>query len=217
MSYDALAPFYESLERLTFGRALQAARVAPLQTHGRQPKNVLLLGDGDGRFLEQALATWKEARFVSMDQSGRMLACAARRARGLGNRVRFVQADLHDGLASLEAEAFEVIVSHFVLDCFPEERLVALLPLIEERLAPQGMWFVSEFSASRWWQRALLWAMYRFFHGFTETEAARFPDYRRLLEETGWRSKRLGLWRRAFVVAEAWQRESSQGCEKVRL
>ena len=70
MSYTTLAPHYHWLETLTFGRALQAARCACLQAGEEvRPQRALLLGDGDGRFLERALRCWPEASWVSASKT----------------------------------------------------------------------------------------------------------------------------------------------------
>ena len=107
MSYDVLAPLYATLERLTFGRALQRARCAPLLAEVT-PSTVLVLGDGDGRFLEQAVGAWPRASFVVVDQSAAMLTMAKQRA----NRhdVRFLQADVRDGLGVLDSQVYDVVV-----------------------------------------------------------------------------------------------------------
>jgi ubiquinone/menaquinone biosynthesis C-methylase UbiE len=209
MSYDLLAPLYAMLERLAFGRALQRARCAPLQ--GKvAPSSVLVLGDGDGRFLEQAVKAWPEARFVVVEQSAAMLAMAKKRASG--HDVQFLQGDVCDGLGVLGDQCFDVVVSHFFLDCFTEATLKRLVPDVAARVSPRGCWFVSEFVAERWWHRILLWLMYRFFHNLTETEARRLPGSEDVLDRAGFSAERLGSWRAGFVVADVWHRDSVQGC-----
>ena len=204
MSYDALAPIYATLERLSFGRALQRARCAPLQSEAA-PANVLVLGDGDGRFLEQAVKAWPSATFVMVDQSEAMLAMAKRRVDT--RRVRFLQADVGDNLGVIEGERFDAVVSHFFLDCFTATTIKRLVPDVAARLSSHAQWFVSDFAAKAWWQRGLLWLMYRFFHNLTETEAWRLPEYGEVLSRAGFSSARLGNWRAGFVVADVWRRD----------
>ncbi|MDB4589781.1 class I SAM-dependent methyltransferase [Verrucomicrobiales bacterium] len=206
MSYDVLAPFYATLERLTFGRALQRARCAPLQTNVA-PSTVLVLGDGDGRFLELAVGAWPGATFVVVDQSAAMLALAKKRAEGCC--MRFVQADVRDGLRALDDHCFDVVVSHFFMDCFTESTLKRLVSEVADQMSPEGCWFVSEFAAKAWWHRFLLRLMYRFFHNLTETEARSFPKYGEVLSRAGFSAERLGVWRAGFVVADVWHREQS--------
>ena len=119
MSYDRFAPFYRLAETLVFGRALQEARCAGLS--GGDPKSVLILGDGNGRYLEQAVLAWPKAEFVSIDASEGMLRQAKKRVGE--DRVRFIHADVIAGLQEVQDQNFEVIVTHFFLDCFQEETL----------------------------------------------------------------------------------------------
>ena len=235
MTYDTLAPVYETLETFTLGRALQWARCAALETwQGHPPESVLVLGDGDGRFLEQAFRAWPETVFVCIEQSERMQALAKQRILAVarsspsdghamvtecllsqshsmgtpGDQFQFIHGEVREGLASLGEAEFEVIVSHFFLDCFTDGSLQRLIPDIAARLRQGGHWYISEFTDRTWWQRCLLWGMYRFFRLTTETEAGTFPNYAEILNEQGLRANRLGSWRGNFVVADHFQRSS---------
>lgn len=202
MSYDVLAPIYRFLETLSFGRALQQARCACLEHKQEPPRNVLVLGDGDGRFLQAALKAWPESRFVSVDQSKGMLRLA--KSRTSSKRVRFIQADILEDTSLLKTETYDLVVTHFFLDCFHERSLAVWIPRILTQLSPQGLWIVSDFGSGRRWQRGILWIMYRFFHTLTETEARRMPDYRAILSKAGLQSTPLGSWRRGLVFSESW-------------
>ncbi len=204
MSNDALAPCYEWLERLVYGGALQRARLHGLATwRGDDPSKVLVLGDGDGRFLECALARWPAASFVSIDASAGMERLARRR--GDPSRVRFVHRAIASGLAEIESNSADLVVSHFFLDCFEETSLRAWVPEIRRCLRPGRPWLVSEFDAVRWWQRAGLWVMYRFFRLTTETKACAFPTYRPLLRDEGWTCQESVRWWGGFLVSECWR------------
>lgn len=215
MSYDTLAPHYAWLETLTFGRALQRARCAPLASwRGEDPDNVLLLGDGDGRFLEQALKRWEKSDFTWIDQSGEMLRLARKRVSS--GRVYFLQADVRRALGEIDPGSFDVVVTHFFLDGFTMPVLEIIIPEIERCLAPGGVWFISEFNAQRRWRRLLLAGMYRFFNIVTGMEANKFPEYEMLLAACGRRPERLGTWRAGFVIAERWlkPKDFPSGCDR---
>ena len=203
MSYDRFAPFYKLVETMVFGRALQEARCAGLG--GEAPKSVLIIGDGNGRYLEQAIRAWPEARFVSIDASEGMLKEARKRV-GKAD-VRFIHAEVFAGLEEVRDETFELIATHFFLDCFREETLEKLIPMMANKLADAGRWDISDFTDRRLYHRAMLWLMYRFFHNFTETPAKRLPDYGRILRDQGLVSSTLGSWRAGFVIAQRWRRK----------
>ncbi len=61
MSFDRVAPFYRRLETLVFGGQLQAARCAFVREVSGS-RRALLVGEGDGRFLEQLLRAQPELR-----------------------------------------------------------------------------------------------------------------------------------------------------------
>ena len=202
MSYDRFAPFYRTVETLVFGRSLQEARCAGLR--GAAPENVLIIGDGNGRFLEQAVSAWPDAKFISIDASAGMVRQAKQRVTSAD--IRFIQADVFDGLAELKGQTFDAIVTHFFLDCFPEETLEKLIPVLSEKLTDTGAWYVSDFIDRAPHHRAMLWTMYRFFHTFTETPAHRLPNYRKLLTARGFTPESLGSWRTGFIIAERWEK-----------
>ncbi|MGJ8635068.1 MAG: class I SAM-dependent methyltransferase [Luteolibacter sp.] len=204
MSYDRFAPFYTFAETLVFGRVLQKARCAGLVD--TSPKRVLIIGDGNGRFLERAVPVWPDAQFVSIDASAGMLRQAKKRVKGA--HVRFIHADVFDGLHEIQGQTFDVIVTHFFLDCFHEKTLQKLIPTLSKMLTDTGVWYVSDFTGRRLHHRAMLWIMYRFFQMFTETPAQRLPDYRKILFAQGLVPETLGSWRLGFVIAERWQKIS---------
>ena len=204
MSYDRFAPFYTLVETLVFGRALQKARCAGLG--GAAPQSVLIIGDGNGRFLERAAAAWPDAHFVSIDASAGMLQQAKKRVHG--GRVRFIHADVIAGLHEVREQTFDVIATHFFLDCFREDTLETLIPALSKMRARSGVWYISDFSDRKLPHRAMLWIMYRFFHTFTETPAQRLPDYRRILLAQGLIPETLGSWRSGFIIAERWRENS---------
>ena len=204
MGYDQFAPFYKTVETLVYGKALQQARCAGLSA--ASPESVLVVGDGNGRFLEQAIRAWPDAHFVSVDASEGMLREAKRRV--TAPQVKFIHADIFDALHGIEGQTFDVIVTHFFMDCFREDTLERLIPKLLGHLSIAGTWCISDFTNQKFYHRAMLWVMYRFFHTFTETPAQRLPDYRKILVENGLVPENLGSWRLGFIIAELWHQKA---------
>jgi hypothetical protein len=69
VSFDAIAPHYRRLEYLLVGRKLDGARTALLREAGHC-RNVLIAGEGDGRFLVACGAALPEARFTISSEWG---------------------------------------------------------------------------------------------------------------------------------------------------
>ena len=93
MNCDPLARWYRWLEYAGFGRALERTRLAFLDTTATATR-VLVLGDGDGRFLRAFLKVNPRAEIDCVDSSAKMLALARQRVGAAdAARVRFHHAD----------------------------------------------------------------------------------------------------------------------------
>ena len=203
MNADPIARSYRWLEYAAFGRALEHSRFDFL-SYAVESRRVLILGEGDGRFLARFLRCNRHARVEVVESSGRMIQLARQRVPlAERSRVEFYQVD---ALAhSLPNGPFDLAVSHFFLDVFNGRDAEALICKVTGLLSPGAQWLLSEFQeppglAQRLYARLWLRAMYRFFALTTGLEASKLPPYRSLLERCGWseighRQRRLGLIR----------------------
>ena len=170
MSFDRLAPHYRWLERLLAGEVLQQARVAHLAALD-QAENILLVGEGPGRFLQALRARQPAVPITVIDASTKMLEVA--RAVGSGPTT-FIQADLiRDPLPTSEWDA---IVTHCFLDCFAPLSLTQVIEKLARGATPRATWLITDFGLppSGWRrQRARLAhaLMYRTFRIPTRLEA----------------------------------------------
>jgi ubiquinone/menaquinone biosynthesis C-methylase UbiE len=216
VNFDCLARLYRALEYAVFDRALEEARHAFLEALPRAGR-VLLLGDGDGRYLKRAVDARPEVRFVSLDSSRAMLAVARRRlAADKCRQVEFVHAAAEEwlvGKVGRRDQRFDAVVTHFFLDCFTDRNLEELVTRIASLLRPGGNWVVSEFSvpagcggdgSSR---RVLLAIMYLFFRVTTGLRARVLPDYAKALRCAGFarHACRKSVAWEGFVVSELWR------------
>jgi len=90
MNADRIARLYRWLEYAIFGDTLQQRRTAFL-TDIADARRVLVLGDGDGRFLEKLVEHNPKAHVDYVDLSGHMLKLA--RVRAGSERVTYHQAN----------------------------------------------------------------------------------------------------------------------------
>lgn len=190
--YDRLAPWYRSCERMAFGWALDRARTV-LLGELRTASNVLILGDGDGRFLRQLLAANFDCRVTSIDYSGGMIARQRSRVLTVGgtSRVQWVQADVRE--VQPPSTDYDLIVTAFFLDCFTSEQIDQLIPRLGTWLVPGGSWYYVDFQmpvAGSWRRgraRLLLGAMHRFFRWQTGLPTRELADADAVLRQNGWR------------------------------
>jgi tRNA (cmo5U34)-methyltransferase len=190
LNCDLLARCYRWLEYAAFGGALRSRREAFLFELGN-PQKVLVLGDGDGRFLQVFTALYPEAQVDAVDSSERMIELASARV----SSATFHLADAREFVFEQE---YELAVAHFFFDCFEERELAAMLA----RVRTKG-WLVSEFRNTRWsWP--VLRGLYFFFRLTTGLRVTSLPDHRAALERLGFRVEREEVTQGGLLVSEMW-------------
>ena len=178
MSFDALAPFYRSLERLFAGRLLQAGRTRFIAETDHCRK-ALVLGEGPGSFLVELLRRNPHVEVVCVERSPGMIRQARQRLNSHGldaRRVQFVEADIREWLRAQDARDFDLIAAHYFFDCFDERELRTLIRRIGSAAAPGALLLVSDFDiprrgAARWRAEAIVRLLYALFHLTTDIAA----------------------------------------------
>ncbi len=188
--YDRLAPFYEHLELLVFGSQLMRARTALLDALP-PVKNVLVLGEGDGRFLSALLARQPACSVAVLEQSPKMVELAHHRLTPQQrSRVTFFLGDAVSfalGSAGGDAARYDLVVTAFFLDCFDEDGLGVLVPRLAAALEAGGWWYYADFATPpAGWRRlraeGYLAALHAFFRWQTGLQTWRLADPTPLFE-----------------------------------
>jgi len=209
--FDRVAGIYHALEYAAFGRTLQRSRVAHLDRL-RDCSDVLILGDGDGRFLQALMQAMPTVRVHSVDASSKMLALAASR---LGDddraRVTLERADVRHW--DTGDRSYDAIVTLFFLDCFLERKVEDLVARLTPRLRPGGLWFFADFAIpsaglARLHALVVVKSLYLFFKWRAGLEAQKLPPSEAILQRAGLtcvaaREFRAGILRSAVYEQEA--------------
>lgn len=211
MSFDTLAPHYRWMELVLAGEKLQRCRTAFLRQIA-PPKNILIWGEGNGRFLLECHRAWRRARIVCADASGRMLELAKRRVErnGLGSDgIEFLRADVLDW--SAPKDEFDLIVTHFFLDCFQPEQLQRIVTRLAAAARSKAAWLMADFQApefglQRFRAKMILKTMYLFFRIATGLPARRLtrPDPFLASNEFVLKDRRVSEW--GLLHSDLWQR-----------
>jgi tRNA (cmo5U34)-methyltransferase len=186
-TFDLAAGFYPLLEQIVFGSKLSRARRVFI-SRVTEGSRILLIGEGNGRYLCEVVKQTSSASITVVDSSARMLAAASHRVATLGgrSRIELIQADILEWQSS--AGRYDRIVTHFVLDLFPPDRIRRLVEKISQLAMEDCLWinvdFTSENQSSS--QKFLMWAQYRFFRIFAGIEASRLFDSRLLIRNASW-------------------------------
>jgi ubiquinone/menaquinone biosynthesis C-methylase UbiE len=206
VSFDRLAPHYRWLERVTAGNLLQQARVAHLAALD-PAQNVLLVGEGPGRFLEALRARRPDVPITVVDASARMLDRARSVARG---PTQFKQSDLTR--AELPSATWDAVVAHCFLDCFTPATLERVIANIAQATTTRSTWLITDFTLpAAGWQRTrarfVHALMYRAFRWSTQLEARRWTDPDPQLEQSGFRLQARQTFNHGLIRADCWRRD----------
>ena len=195
MNCDRIARWYRWFEYAGFGRALEHRREAFL-SEVSTVRRALVLGDGDGRALAALLAAAPQAQIDYVDLSARMLDLARRRAGSV--RVAYHHGDALT--VPLPAAEYDLIVTHFFLDCFDHEDQARLAARVTRAATPQARWLVSEFRKPG----LLVRALYLFFRAATGLKTQRLVDHHPLLQRFGYSLVRSNEAWGGLLASELW-------------
>jgi len=214
VSFDAIAPWYRALETIAFGNALQRARIAGLDAVG-SPRRVLIVGEGNGRFLVELLQRHPLIRIDCVDSSERMLDMARRQVlqivpQELG-RVAFFQEDVRSWSPN---DRYDLIVTHFLLDCFGTQQVGNVVAKLAQAAAPNAIWLLADFripenGLAHAHARAWLALMYWFFRSTARIEARELVDPSPFLRAEGFTLERQLLFCYGMLKSELWQQHNS--------
>ncbi|MGH8095006.1 MAG: class I SAM-dependent methyltransferase [Chthoniobacterales bacterium] len=205
MNFDRVARHYRWLETLVFGNQLQEARIAFLREIPR-PRRVLVLGEGNGRFLAEFVRAHPTALVDCVEASARMIELARQRVNAA--QLHFIHANVQD--TALKPGTHDLIVTHFFLDCFDEKALSTLIDRLACAATPAAYWLVADFCEPKCgWRRLharfLIAFMYFFFRAAAGIEARRLVDYRPFLQAKGFILAREVLSPNEMVRSELWR------------
>lgn len=196
------------METLVFGRQLQAARTAFVRQPAK-PRRALVVGDGDGRFLQELRNAQPELQIECLDASARMLELARQRVGD--SYVQYLHADIR--AAAFPPAHYDLIVTHFFLDCFAEGTLRQVVEKLSAAATDDAIWLIADFHEPprgwrRWWGRFLIATMYRFFRVVAGVEASRLVDYAPLLEAGGFCLTSEVVLAHGLLLSQSWRRDA---------
>lgn len=212
--FGHLAYVYEGLERTVFGDLLERARNACLCSLD-EADTILILGEGDGRFLMSLLERQPRAHVTVLENSAGMLERAQKRVSAqlpdAYSRVTWWHQDVLT--ASLPSAYYDAVATPFFLDVFPEELLSALVHDLGRSLKPGGHWLLTDFAAPhtlsgrvRLYSRVLVALMYAFFRLLTALPATTVVPPQPFLRACGLEPVRTERFRGGFVYTQLWSK-----------
>jgi ubiquinone/menaquinone biosynthesis C-methylase UbiE len=188
-NFNHIARPYRWLEYLTLGKALENCRTHYLpQLLDR--RNALVLGDGDGRFLAQLLKCNPHLHADAIDTSTTMLQLLRQRCEAESTNVDAHLRIHHANALTFPLEAvYDLVVTHFFLDCLTQPEVESLIARIAPTLTPGALWLVSDFripsTPMRLPGQAFIRSLYLSFRLLTGLRITELPDHATPLTQAG--------------------------------
>ena len=214
-NFDRVARPYRWMEYLTFGPALWRCRthfLSQLSEH-HNARTALVLGDGDGRFTAALLSASPHLHIDAVDSSAGMLRLLAQRAAAVApdafTRLRTHHADALAFAGSLPPSTqYDLVITHFFLDCFTQAEVVVLAQAIASHLRPGALWLLSDFripsGPMRWPARILVRWLYLAFRTLTGLRTTQLPDHASALRAAGFTPAVKHFSLGGILVSELW-------------
>ena len=208
--FDRIASTYGLLENLAFGKSLQKARIAHLKQI-KGAREILLAGEGNGRFLEVLLAKNLHCKVTCMDKSQSMLNLAQRRIGNSGvNRVTFQKIDLT--MEAIPENKYDALVTHFFLDCFRPKTLLDLLHQLGNSLQHGGKWLLADFVEPNkknllgGFQSSILRLLYYFFYKTSGIEAKKVCCPKQIMHSLNMREMGHKSFLRGWITSSTYEK-----------
>ncbi len=155
MSFDRVAPAYDRIARLVFGKAIIRSQIINLDVI-KDRHRILIVGGGTGWILNHINRQEVEIDYV--EESVRMISKAKHRS--FNTNVTFIHQPFE--LAVLNNQ-YDVIIVNFFFDLYSSEGITQIINKINKLLRHNGLLLVTDFINSKWWHLKILSAMYFFF------------------------------------------------------
>ena len=182
-NYDRTAWFYERLSKLVFGQAQVKAQEFFL---GRIPpkSNILIVGGGTGQILESFTRLHPSGlKITYVEISPKMMALSRKRNTGQ-NHVNYITAGIEEAHFT---QMFNVVITAFLFDNFPQDILDNIFPIINAQLKPGAIWLNTDFQLTGpLWQKLMLQSMYTFFRLFGAVKVNKLPNVKMQFEKHGY-------------------------------
>ncbi|WP_370088900.1 class I SAM-dependent methyltransferase [Ekhidna sp.] len=195
--FDFIAPFYDRLSKMVFGKSLIEAQSMHLNEIDSKDR-VLILGGGTGKILEH-IPNCERIDYV--EKSKKMLKLAKKRM--VNRHTDFIHSDFLDYTSDRK---YDIIICPFFLDCFGERNLRSVLVKCKGMLKVNGSLFVTDFHPERA-KRTLLMIMHWFFKATSGLDSKKLSNIPLAIINNGFIEKSMVFFKRGIFSAVYVQEE----------
>ena len=195
--FNALAPYYDFMAKIIFGKSIVRAQTSFLND---VPIGgcVLILGGGSGKILPELHTINPTCRIWYIEASSSMLNLARENAKDFSfDEINFIHGTHNEVPTGVK---FDTVITNFFLDLFSDNTLSTVLGKIHSILSPNGNLLVTDFAdQGKFWQHILLKIMYRFFRITCGIEAEKLPLWQVQFNRIGFREIKSEYFFRSFI------------------
>jgi hypothetical protein len=174
-----------------------------------ESRRALAIGDGDGRFLAKLLEKNDTLHATAIDSSAAMLKLLSKRCARFAKRLEIQQVDVLRFVGT-DSEPYDLVVTHFFLDCLTQSEVELLAKHIDGLSAPGALWVVSDFRIApgilRLPTRLFVRTLYFVFQILTGLKTRRLPDHASALASAGFTRIDSRLLLCGLLTTELWQK-----------
>lgn len=199
--FNAIAPYYDTLKRMVFGKTIAQSQLCFLGRI-RCGGKVLIIGGGSGEILIPIIEKFPACNIWYIEASSRMIELAKRRLEGREAKVNFIEGSLDSLSPHIR---FDAVITNFFLDMFPDEKVKRIGSMVANWLCQDGVWIVTDFVDSRKWRyQILLKIMYIFFRISCGIEAGKLPSWETEVGRNGFDARASQTFFGGFIKASLW-------------
>jgi ubiquinone/menaquinone biosynthesis C-methylase UbiE len=171
-NFNLIAPVYDALAKVVFGKKLKQAQCHFLQLIPKD-SNVLILGGGTGWILDEIFKTGFRGSVTYVEASAEMIKRTEKRLQP-GWKVALICGDEK----AIPDEFYDVLITNFFLDVFSADHLNKVMNQLSEQLSPRGLWFCTDFQhTNRLKHKLIIWSMLLFFRFSAQLESKVLLDF----------------------------------------
>jgi len=200
--FDRLAPYYDPLTRLVFGKAMIDSQVQFLSLV-RSGSKVLVVGGGTGKILKK-LSAIPGIAITYVDASVEMINRAKDQIDN-SECTTFYHTTIND--FSINGQ-FDYIITPFFLDLFNELSLKLVMIKLHGYLKEDGLWLFTDFRLGsglrKLWQLPLLMLMLIFFRLSCSIEASALQEFDKYFRQLGYSLDKEKLFYGEFIVGSVY-------------
>ncbi len=191
---------------------MQRARLAFLSKIST-PKKILIVGEGPGSFLVACRKKFPEAAITCLDASSIMLG-KTKQTLQLHNislhDITFLHRDAL--LWQPQAATYDLIVTHFFLDCFTRDELELLIPILSKAAAKKADWLIADFQipcarVMKKISQFLVKILYLFFREVADISATELVSSDHLLKKNGFQLLQRKESSKGLLKSDWWRLE----------